>query len=124
MNLKTRAASAVAGVVAAVALTACGGGNGGSSAAVQATAQAASAAPAIPTIAQAASAIGATHVGTPYLPKRFASQYADATWHGHRITIATFASPALESAWVSLAGLAGPIVAQGSLYAAVEIAGR
>lgn len=79
---------------------------------------------AIPTIAQAARAIGATDVGKPYTPKMFATQYADATWHGHPVTIATFASSSLEADWVNTAGVAGPIVAEGDLYAAVETGGQ
>jgi len=73
----------------------------------------------IPTVQQAASAMGATSV-RPYGPaKGGASAYADATWHGKSVTIATFATKDLEDTWLNLAGLATPVVYRGNLFAAV-----
>jgi hypothetical protein len=74
----------------------------------------------IPTVQQAAADIGATNV-EPYKTGPMASGYAHAEYKGHRVTIATFATQQLENDWVNMAGLAGTIVAEGSLYAAIEV---
>jgi hypothetical protein len=42
-------------------------------------------------------------------------------WHGHKITIATFATTQLEEDWLNLAGTAAPVIAKGNLYAAIEV---
>jgi hypothetical protein len=74
----------------------------------------------IPTVRQAAADIGATNV-QPYKTGPMASGYAHAEYQGHRVTIATFATQQLENDWVNLAGLAGTIVADGNLYAAIWV---
>jgi hypothetical protein len=74
---------------------------------------------AIPTVQQAAAQMGATGVH-PYKPGPFASAYADATWHGESVTIATFATASLEDQWLSLAGTATTVVYKGTLFAAVK----
>lgn len=97
-----------AAALGAVLVTACGGGGGTAG---------------IPTVYDAAREIGATSV-QPYAPGPMASAYAHAQWHGHRITIATFATASLEDQWLNLAGLAATVVAKGDRYAAVEIRGQ
>jgi hypothetical protein len=104
--------------LAVAALAACSSGGGSTS---TATTTATTASSGIPTVQQAAAAIGATDLGAPYTPKEFATQYADAMWHGHKITIATFAASQLEADWVNLAGMARPVIARGNLYAAIEL---
>lgn len=111
MRRTRKAAAWAATAVMAAALAACS------------QASAAPAAPTIPTVAQAAAQMGATDV-QPYGPAVIASAYAHAQYKGHRVTIATFATPQLETEWVSMAGIAATVVAEGSLYAAVEIRGQ
>jgi hypothetical protein len=73
----------------------------------------------IPTVQQAAAMMGATGVH-PYGPaKGGASAYADAIYQGKSVTIATFATKDLEDGWLSLAGIATPVVYRGNLFAAI-----
>ena len=103
MKLAAIKLAAIAAVIAGTA--ACSGNSGGD--------------PGIPTVQQAALVMGATGV-RPYGPaKGGASAYADATWHGKSVTIATFATKDLEDSWLNLAGLATPVVYRGNLFAAV-----
>jgi hypothetical protein len=104
----TRPLAALAIAAGALTLAACGSGGGSTG---------------IPSVYDAAHAIGATSV-QPYAPGPMASAYAHARWHGHRITIATFATASLEDQWLNLAGIAATVVARGDRYAAVEILGQ
>lgn len=75
----------------------------------------------IPTISQAAAAIGATGVHDTRPGLYGATMYGDATLRGKPVFIATFASRDLENTWLSLAGIARPVIWQGDRFAVLAL---
>lgn len=96
----------IAAAFAVLAVAGCGGS----------AATTSGASPAAPTVAQVAARIGATGV-TTIDPTLYASHEGDATWHGQKVDIATFATGALRDKWETAARQFGPILADGPGYA-------
>ena len=97
--------------IAALAITALALAGCGSTAATTSGAS-----PAAPTVAQVASQIGATGV-TTIDPTLYASHEGNATWHGQKVDIATFATDTLRDQWETAAKQFGPILTDGHDYA-------
>ncbi len=72
-----------------------------------------------PTAAHVAAEIGATDVQT-FAPTLYASDEADAVWHGRNVDIATFATTQLQDNWKQIAGPRAAILTEGPLYTVAD----